>query len=137
VRATGRSALSFTDFPSLVREHGAVASHGDEGGDGGGEEALLMAGVKDDPHLWSDVLAAAAALRVRTAGDAHGSTHSMPAVVNDAVGVATADALAAAAQRLAWLAAVAPDERVRPSRLCAFLCSQCSLFACVSAPAKC
>ena len=85
--------------------------------------------MKDSPQLWRSVSLAAATLGVRHPGQgvtlpgggdgaADGLAH------NDTDAVVTADALAGAAQRLAWLTGVAPDERVRVS-----LCLSC--LACV------
>ena len=64
----------------------------------------------DEPALWAHVRSCAAALRGGGEGGA------------DAGGPCTqAAALAAAAAQLAWLAALPPDERVRPSRSASIL----------------
>jgi len=64
----------------------------------------------DDAALWAHVRACAAALRGGGGGEATGGSSPGGAV-------AEAAALAAAAAQLAWLAALPPDERVRPAAL--------------------
>ena len=67
--------------------------------------------MKDSPQLWRSVSLAAETLGVR-----HPSQEvALSAGGSDGDAVLTADALAGAAQRLAWLAGVAPDELVRAS----------------------
>ena len=65
----------------------------------------------DDVALWAHVRSCAAALRGGGAGGEGSEADAAPGGA-----VAEASSLAAAAAQLAWLAALPPDERVRPSR---------------------
>jgi hypothetical protein len=124
---THRPGCSFSsDSPQLYSAGADGGGHG-AGDEKDGDDGVELSGVKDSPQLWRSVSLAAATLGVRHpgqgvslpgAGDgaAEGGAHS------DADPVVTADALAGAAQRLAWLAGVAPDERVRVSLLSGMVC---------------
>ena len=114
-------------LPGLPHTQPAGTDGGGHGADEkDGDDGVELSGVKDSPQLWRSVSLAAATLGVRHPrqevsppgdGAADGLAH------NDTDAVATADALAGAAQRLAWLTGVAPDERVRVS-VC-FSCPAC------------